>query len=243
MELKNAQADVLLNDIAIGATTATLTGGNFGTPVGAIYLTFDYNVSANYEVKLCTVAGTGITGMSHISGANVAHTAGCKVGRMINAEVVQHLIDGTGFDAGAIPTAAIANGAVTSAKAKLTCGQVVSTTDTSVGATPADINGATVTLSVTVASVITVNAIFGVKCVSQNFFSGLILIDGTSVGIPASCEPPATNYGASYPATCCVNLAVGSHTIKLQGVRQTGSDSATFIGTGNCGFTYSIVSQ
>jgi hypothetical protein len=94
MDLKNAQSDLLLNDIAIGATTATLTGGNFGTPTTAIYLTFDYDVAAKYEVKLCTVAGAGITGMSHISGANVAHSAGCKVGRMINAEVIDDIVSG-----------------------------------------------------------------------------------------------------------------------------------------------------
>jgi hypothetical protein len=93
MELKNAESDLLLNDIAIGATTGTLTGGNFGIPATPIYLTFDYNVSAKYEVKLVTVAGANMTVMSHISGANVAHTAGCKVGRMINAEIIDDIVN------------------------------------------------------------------------------------------------------------------------------------------------------
>jgi hypothetical protein len=86
---------LLLNDIAIGAATATLTGGNFGTPTTAIYLTFDYDVAAKYEVKLATVAGANVTGMSHVSGANVAHTAGCKIGRMINAEVIDDIVSGS----------------------------------------------------------------------------------------------------------------------------------------------------
>jgi hypothetical protein len=92
-ELKNAQSDVLLSDIAQGATTATLTGGNFGTPATQIYLTFDYDVAAKYEVKKATVAGSSVTSMTHVSGANVAHTAGCKIGRMINAEVIKDITD------------------------------------------------------------------------------------------------------------------------------------------------------
>ena len=91
MELKNAQVDTLLNDVAQGAATATLTSGNFGTPVGEIYLVFDYDVAAKYEVKRCTVAGAAITGMSHVSGVNVAHSASAKVGRMIVAEVIDDL--------------------------------------------------------------------------------------------------------------------------------------------------------
>ena len=111
MELKNAQVDTLLNDVAQGAATATLTSGNFGTPVGAIYLVFDYDVSAKFEVKRCTVAGASITGMSHVSGANVAHSAGCKVGRMMVAEVIDDIgtrIDNV-EDGSAIATGAIAN--------------------------------------------------------------------------------------------------------------------------------------
>ena len=105
MELKNAQVDTLLNDVAQGATTATLTSGNFGTPVGAIYLVFDYDVSAKFEVKRCTVAGASITGMSHVSGANVAHSAGCKVGRMMVAEIIDDIKSGVGFDTGvALPS-------------------------------------------------------------------------------------------------------------------------------------------
>lgn len=91
MELKNGQSDILLSDIAQGATTGTLTNGNFGTPSGAIYLVFDYDVAAKYEVKTVTVAGASMTSMSHKSGANVAHTAGCKIGRMMVAEVIDDL--------------------------------------------------------------------------------------------------------------------------------------------------------
>lgn len=91
MELRNGQSDTLVSDMAQSAATGTLTGGNFGTPTTPIYLTFDYDIAAKYEVKLCTVAGSALTACSHVSGADVAHSAGAKVGRMLNAEVIDNL--------------------------------------------------------------------------------------------------------------------------------------------------------
>lgn len=111
-EYKNAQSDTLLNDMAQGATTGTLTSGNFGTPAADVYLVFDYDVAAKYEVKKCTVAGAALTGVSHISGANVAHTAGCKVGRMWVAENAEDFADGTAMADNAIINRHLADNAV-----------------------------------------------------------------------------------------------------------------------------------
>jgi hypothetical protein len=147
MELKNAQSDTLLNDIAIGATTATLTGGNFGTPTTAIYLTFDYDVAAKYEVKLATVAGANMTAMSHVSGADVAHTAGCKIGRMINVEVIDDILSGSArapFANNAIPANALATNAILLGRTSVTSGNINDTT------TPGDYDVAGLSKTVTV---------------------------------------------------------------------------------------------
>ena len=84
--LLNAKSDTLAADMAQAATSGTLTSGNFGSPSGDVYLTFDYDVAAKYEVKKCAIAGTALTSCSHISGADVAHDTGAKVGWMMNAE-------------------------------------------------------------------------------------------------------------------------------------------------------------
>ena len=117
-EYKNAQSDTLLTDMAQGATTGTLTGGNFGTPATDIYLVFDYDVAAKYEVKKCTVAGANLTNVSHVSGANVAHSAGCKVGRMWVAENADDVVDGTALADNAILNRHLADNAVETAKIK-----------------------------------------------------------------------------------------------------------------------------
>lgn len=84
--LLNAKSDTLTSQMAQSAASGTLTSGNFGSPTGELYLVFDYDVAANYEVKKCTVAGTALSGCTHISGADVAHAAGSKVAWMMVAE-------------------------------------------------------------------------------------------------------------------------------------------------------------
>lgn len=74
-----------------GATSTTLTSGNFGSPSGAQIYVVDYDVSAKAEIVLATVAGTAVTsitrGLSGGAAGTTDHAAGAKFGSIM---VPQH---------------------------------------------------------------------------------------------------------------------------------------------------------
>lgn len=67
--------------LAAGATSATLTTGNFGSPSGVQLLIVDYDVPAKIEVISATIAGTGLSGITRaLSGtSDVAHSANANI--------------------------------------------------------------------------------------------------------------------------------------------------------------------
>lgn len=79
--LQTAKSDTLNGAISAGATSFTLTSGNFGSPSGTQLYVIDYDVPASLEVVSATVAGTagtsvvrgldGTTGVTHASSAKV----------------------------------------------------------------------------------------------------------------------------------------------------------------------------
>lgn len=79
------KTDTLAAQLTAGATSATLTSGNFGTQTGLQLLVVDYDVPAKIEVISCTITGTSLTGITraldgtsdvtHSANANVLYTA------------------------------------------------------------------------------------------------------------------------------------------------------------------------
>lgn len=78
-------SDVLATTMAAGASTCTLSAGNFGSPVGKQIITIDYNVAAKAADFLCTIAGTAVTAMVRLNGPDVEHAS--------NAAVAMNLVD------------------------------------------------------------------------------------------------------------------------------------------------------
>lgn len=77
--------DTLASTMTAGATSATLTSGNFTfTASGQQYLVIDYDVPAKAEVVLATVSGTSLTSVTRAQDGTsaVEHAAGAKVGMM-----------------------------------------------------------------------------------------------------------------------------------------------------------------
>lgn len=71
--------DTLASQMAAGATSATLSSGNF-TTFTADYLILDYNNASKREVILCNVAGTAVTSATRgVQGSDVTHSAGAAV--------------------------------------------------------------------------------------------------------------------------------------------------------------------
>lgn len=77
--LQTRKTDALLNVMAAGAATTTLTGGAFGTPTGQQIITIDYNVAARTADFLCTLAGASVSSMTLLNGPDVEHPAGALV--------------------------------------------------------------------------------------------------------------------------------------------------------------------
>ena len=74
------KTDTLQSSITSGATSATLTTGNFGSPTGTQLLVIDFD-TASAEVVSCSIAGTAITSMTRgVDGTTgVAHNANANV--------------------------------------------------------------------------------------------------------------------------------------------------------------------
>jgi hypothetical protein len=93
--------------MAAGATTATLTTGNFGSPVGKQIITIDGNVAAKAADFDCTIAGTAITAMVRLNGPDVEHAAGCQVSMNFvdeHANMIFNALDDGWVDPNETPT-------------------------------------------------------------------------------------------------------------------------------------------
>lgn len=87
-----------------GATSTTLTGGNFGSPTGTQLYVVDYDVPAKAEIITATVIGTAVTsivrGLTGGAAGTTDHAAGANV---ISSFVPQHYGNGLGAIAAADP--------------------------------------------------------------------------------------------------------------------------------------------
>lgn len=81
--LQVAKKDTLASALSAGATSATLTSGNF-TAFTDDYLVIDYDVSNKIEVVKCTVSSTAVSSMTRgqFGTSDQDHDAGAKVGYM-----------------------------------------------------------------------------------------------------------------------------------------------------------------
>ena len=61
--LQTNRTDALQSLISSGATTATLVGGNFGSPAGRQMLVIDYDIPNLLEVVRCNIVGSTLTAM------------------------------------------------------------------------------------------------------------------------------------------------------------------------------------
>ena len=77
--LQTRVQDTLATTMAAGASTCTLTSGNFGSPTGKQIITLDYDVAAKAADFLCTIAGTAVTAMTRLNGPDVEHSSAAKV--------------------------------------------------------------------------------------------------------------------------------------------------------------------
>jgi len=90
--------DTLALTMNAGASSATLTSGNFGSPTGTEILVIDYNVPAKAAAFKCSIAGTAVTNMVRIAGPDVEHAATAKVGSMMTPEHYRVLATMEGMD-------------------------------------------------------------------------------------------------------------------------------------------------
>lgn len=121
----------------------------------------------------------------------------------------------------AITTEKIANDAVTSGKAKITCGVVKATADVTLSETLKDITGVTLTLTPTVSSNLLVLTYMGLNMGESSQGFGVVTLDGTSqegiepyFGLFNPLDPPLEAAGSG---AYLLSLSGASHTIKLRG--------------------------
>lgn len=80
--LQFQKTDTLASTMAAGATSFTLSSGNFGSPSGAQIYVIDYDVPAKAEVVYASVDGTAGTSVTRArdNTSDVEHASGAKVG-------------------------------------------------------------------------------------------------------------------------------------------------------------------
>lgn len=101
--LQTRKSDTLASQMAAGATSCTLTTGNFGTPVGNQIITIDYDVPSKAADFLCSIAGTAVSSMVLLNGPDVIHSASANVGMSFVDEHYTALVDGSGLGLGSLP--------------------------------------------------------------------------------------------------------------------------------------------
>jgi hypothetical protein len=109
------KTDTLAATLNSGATSTTLTTGNFGSPSGTQLYVVDYDVPAKAEIisaSITTTAVTSITrGLSGGAAGTTDHAIGAKIASIFVPQHYAALVDGTGFSTGTtsvgIPAAAV----------------------------------------------------------------------------------------------------------------------------------------
>lgn len=89
--------------LASGATSATITSGIFGTPVGTQLYVVDYDIPGLAEIISATVVGNSMTsivrGLTGGAPGTTNHAAGAKIGSMVVPQHYSSLLSGTaGFN-------------------------------------------------------------------------------------------------------------------------------------------------
>lgn len=89
-----------------GATSTTLTSGNFGSPSGTQLYVVDYDIPGSAEIISATVAGTAMTsitrGLSGGAAGTTNHAASAKIGAIFVPQHYAALVDGSGWSTSAI---------------------------------------------------------------------------------------------------------------------------------------------
>ena len=118
-------------------------------------------------------------------------------------------------------------------------GQINSTANLTLTATPTDITGATVTFTAAAAGKLRVNATFDFSlAVAAEIVGGYLNVDGTN-----QAQQPLLSGSlqrAAVSKSWVVSLAAGSHTVKLQAARVTGSNTGHSVNSIHTGFTYTF---
>lgn len=122
-------------------------------------------------------------------------------------------------------------------------GVVVCTVNTTINGAATDITGATVTFTPTVASYMLVTASFDIAAnTAGDVYLGSLVVDGVAQSALATFDAASNSDRKTVMQTWRVSLTVASHTIKLQGTRNSGSGSATY-NADHTRFTYLLFSQ
>jgi hypothetical protein len=104
--LQFQKSDTLAATLLSGATSTTLTSGNFGSPSGTQLYVVDYDVPAKAEIISASVTTTAVTSITRGLTGGAASTTDHAIGaKIISAFVPQHhtgLRDGTDWAATAI---------------------------------------------------------------------------------------------------------------------------------------------
>lgn len=122
--LQFQKTDTLASTMGTGATSATLTSGNFGSPSGTQVLVIDYDVPSKAAAFKCTIAGTALTSMVRVHGPDVEHVTGAKVTMAWVPEHHERLKDGTDIATGAIDGTKLSTSAITLGYASTTTAQI-----------------------------------------------------------------------------------------------------------------------
>jgi hypothetical protein len=100
------KTDTLATTLLSGATSTTLTTGNFGSPSGVQLYVVDWDVPAKAEIISASVSNTSVTGITRgLTGGSAAttdHQVGAKIASIFVPQHYQALVDGTGWSSNAI---------------------------------------------------------------------------------------------------------------------------------------------
>lgn len=212
--LQANKTDTLAAELAVGATSATLTSGNFGSPSGLQVLTLAYNNSAKLEIITCNIAGTALTDITRgvDSTTDVLHASGTQVTMAFTPSHHEALKSG----------ADIADSAITPRKID----SILTTSDT--GSTSINAGGSSAWTDVTTATMdVTVDVTSTIYC----YVEGNIQNNSTfcTVGFRAYIASPEV-VGTSVRGTVQLtansiaftgisilqSVTAGTHTIKMQ---------------------------